>query len=125
MNEKNKDKIRENAESPIETGTETRSIPSPPPDESDEMFRSIVENSHAGIFIVDESFHFIYANDMLSVVLGYPLEEIIGDDFRKFLDTESLALVADRTCAGNVVKTFRTATKSAGLQKKVRKETWN
>ena len=67
-----------------------------PARESGEMFRSIVENSHAGIFIIDDSFHMTYANDQLSVLLGYPINEIVGNDFRKFLDEKSVALVADR-----------------------------
>ena len=67
-----------------------------PARESEEMFRSIVENSHAGIFIIDGSFHIVYANERLSILLGYPLSEIIGSDFRRFLDEESSILVADR-----------------------------
>ena len=41
--------------------------------ESEDMFRSIVENSHAGIFIIDTSFRLTYANGMLSEILGYPV----------------------------------------------------
>jgi PAS domain S-box-containing protein len=64
--------------------------------ESENMFRSIVENSHAGIFIIDGSFHITYANNMLSQILGYPVEEIVGSDFRRFLDEPSQVMVADR-----------------------------
>ncbi len=64
--------------------------------ESENMFRSIVENSHAGIFIIDGTFHLTYANNMLSEILGYPVEEIVGSDFRRFLDEPSKQLVADR-----------------------------
>ena len=64
--------------------------------ESEERFRSIVENSHDGILIVDEAFHFVYTNDQLCQILGYSREEIIGSDFRKFLDEESKELVTDR-----------------------------
>jgi PAS domain-containing protein len=39
--------------------------------ESENMFRSIVENSHAGIFIIDGTFHPTYANNMLSEILTY------------------------------------------------------
>jgi PAS domain S-box-containing protein len=60
------------------------------------MFRSIVENSHAGIFIIDGAFHIIYANNMLSQLLGRPAEDIIEADFRSFLDEPSQKLVADR-----------------------------
>ncbi len=64
--------------------------------ESEKMFRSIVENSHAGIFIIDDTFHLTYANSMLSKILGYPVEEIVGSDFRRFLDEPSKILVAER-----------------------------
>ena len=39
--------------------------------ESESMFRSIVENSHAGIFTIDGSFHIIYANHRLAEILGF------------------------------------------------------
>ncbi|MFQ6109915.1 MAG: PAS domain S-box protein [Candidatus Aminicenantales bacterium] len=64
--------------------------------ESEELFRSIVENSHAGILIVDGAYKFVYVNDELCRIVGYPREEIIGQDFRKFLDEESRKLVAER-----------------------------
>jgi PAS domain S-box-containing protein len=64
--------------------------------ESEDMFRSIVEHSHAGVFIIDTAFHLIYANGMLSEMLGYSLKEIIGSDFRSYLDEASKLLVVDR-----------------------------
>jgi PAS domain S-box-containing protein len=64
--------------------------------ETEQMFRAIVENSHAGIFTVDDAFHITYANDMVSQLLLRSNEEIIGHDFREFLDEESQKLVAER-----------------------------
>jgi two-component system NtrC family sensor kinase len=64
--------------------------------ESEERFRSIVENSHAGIMILDDAYRFIYVNPQLCRISGYPPNELIGQDFRKFLDEESKQLVADR-----------------------------
>lgn len=64
--------------------------------ESEERYRSIVENSHAGILIVGEDYKFIYVNDELCRILKYSREKIIGHDFREFLDEESKQLVADR-----------------------------
>ena len=63
---------------------------------SENMFRNIVENSHAGIFIIDGSFHLVYANNKLAEMLGGTREDIIGHDFRDFLDAESKIMVADR-----------------------------
>jgi PAS domain S-box-containing protein len=67
--------------------------------ESEEMFRSVVENAHAGILIVNDGYRFTYANGELSRILGYPQAEIIGHDFREFLDDESRSLVAERYLA--------------------------
>jgi PAS domain S-box-containing protein len=64
--------------------------------ESEERYRSVVEHSHAGILIVDSAYRFIYVNDELGRILGYSSEEIVGQDFRTFLDDESKKLVADR-----------------------------
>jgi len=63
--------------------------------ESEELFRSIVEGSHDGIAIVDEYYRIAYANKELTRILGYPKEEIIGKDFRKFLAKESKVLFTD------------------------------
>jgi len=64
--------------------------------ETEQMFRAIVENSHAGIFTADDNFRITYANDMVSRMLGRPNTEIIGHDFRDFLDEESKKIVAER-----------------------------
>jgi PAS domain S-box-containing protein len=64
--------------------------------ETEQMFRAIVENSHAGIFTIDENFDIIYANDMVSRMLLRPNEEIIGHDFRDFLDSESQKIIEEK-----------------------------
>jgi len=64
--------------------------------ESEERFRSIVENSHDGIMILDDAHRFIYVNDELCRIAKYSREEVIGQDFRKFIDEESKQLVAER-----------------------------
>jgi len=63
---------------------------------SEERFRMIVENSHDGITIVDDDFKIIYVNSQLSRMVGYPKEEMVGRDFRKFLDKESKVMVQDK-----------------------------
>ncbi|MCK4637124.1 MAG: PAS domain S-box protein, partial [Methanomicrobia archaeon] len=64
--------------------------------ESEEKFRSIVENSHSGILILDENYKFIYLNDVLCQISGYSHEELISHDFREFLDDKSRDLITDR-----------------------------
>jgi two-component system cell cycle sensor histidine kinase/response regulator CckA len=63
--------------------------------DSEERYRSIVENSHAGIHIVDDAYRLIYVNNEFCRILGRPPEEIIGQDFRTFLHEESRELVSD------------------------------
>jgi PAS domain S-box-containing protein len=63
--------------------------------ESEDRYRSIVENSHDGILIVDDGYHFVYVNEELCRILGYTSDEIIGQDFRKFLDEESKKIVSE------------------------------
>ncbi len=64
--------------------------------ESEIHFRSIVENSHDGILIVKDNYRFTYVNNELCKMLDYSYDELIGQDFRNFLDEESKILVGDR-----------------------------
>jgi PAS domain S-box-containing protein len=64
--------------------------------ESEQLFRSLVDNSHVGIIIIDDAFRLTYANNRLCRILGYSHNEIIGRDFPEFLDEESKQLIADR-----------------------------
>ena len=64
--------------------------------ESEQLFRSVVDNSHDCILIIDDNFRIIYANDEAIRLSGYSKEEIIGQDFRKFLDENSKAMVEER-----------------------------
>lgn len=64
--------------------------------ESELKFRTIVENSHAGIVIIDSGFHFTYVNPQFCELTGYRAEKLVNQDFRLVLDEESKKLVADR-----------------------------
>ncbi|MDH7563797.1 MAG: PAS domain S-box protein [Candidatus Bathyarchaeota archaeon] len=62
---------------------------------SEELFRSIVGNSHDAIIIVDDNCKIIYANDEAEHLSGYSKNEILGSDFRRYLDESNKALVED------------------------------
>jgi PAS domain S-box-containing protein len=64
--------------------------------ESEELFRSIVENSHEAILIAGDDFRITYANDEAVDLSGYSKQEIMGQDFRKFLDESDKPVVEDR-----------------------------
>lgn len=62
----------------------------------EQLFRSLVENAHGGVFLVDDNYQFVYANERLCEILGYSRHQIIGMDFREVLDDASKELVARR-----------------------------
>ncbi|MDQ5987606.1 MAG: Sensor histidine kinase RcsC [Syntrophus sp. SKADARSKE-3] len=64
--------------------------------ESEQFFRSIVDNSYAGIYVADDNFKFTYVNDKLCEITGYTREELMATDFRRLIGEESLPLITDR-----------------------------
>ena len=64
--------------------------------ETEKLFHSIVENALTGIVIIDDSFSIIYANEKFFKLSGYSHKEIIGNDFRQFVDKKNRAMVVDR-----------------------------
>jgi PAS domain S-box-containing protein len=63
---------------------------------SEEKYRTVVEGAHDGICVIGKDNRIKYANKRLAEIQGYPQEELIGTDFRDFLDEESKQLMADR-----------------------------
>ncbi len=59
--------------------------------ESEERYRSVVENAHDGILLVDEQLHIIFANNECRRILQYAAEELVGRDFKSFLASPKLA----------------------------------
>lgn len=52
---------------------------------SEEKFRSLVEYSPAGVFMVDNAFRFTYVNEATSRIAERPAQAMIGLDFRELL----------------------------------------
>ena len=63
--------------------------------ESEERYRSVVENSRDGIMVMNDGFQIIYANEVLSKILGYSNKEIQGSYFKKYLTPDSLEPAED------------------------------
>ena len=63
---------------------------------SEETFRSVVDNSHNAILILDDKFHIVYANAETQRLGGYSKDELARADFTKFIDKKSLELVLSR-----------------------------
>jgi len=55
---------------------------------SEERYRAVVESALDGVMVVGADGRFIYANDRLAELLGSSREELIGMDFRDFMEAE-------------------------------------
>lgn len=64
--------------------------------ESEGRYRSIVENSHDGIIILNDSFEITYTNDQMCRISGFSFEEIIGRAPTDFLEDASRRIVLER-----------------------------
>ncbi|MHA2113725.1 MAG: PAS domain S-box protein [Candidatus Hodarchaeales archaeon] len=64
--------------------------------DSEEKYRSIVENSHESIIVLNDQSRIVYANPVTSEVFGWSEEELLNRDFQNFIHESSLPLVADR-----------------------------
>jgi len=60
------------------------------------LFRLVVNNSPSGIFTIDDHFKLTYLNERAAEIVGYKKEEVMGKDFRFFLDQGSKKMVTDR-----------------------------
>jgi len=58
---------------------------------SEEYFRSIIENALDVVFILDTNGAFRYASPSISELMGYTSEELIGKDSFKYIDPQDLA----------------------------------
>jgi PAS domain S-box-containing protein len=63
---------------------------------SEEKYRTVVESAIDGVCVIGRDYVFKYVNERLAEIQGYTREELIGEDFRNFMDEDSKALLADR-----------------------------
>jgi len=64
--------------------------------ESEERFRTIVENSPVGIIIGGTPFTIKYVNPKFIEMTGYSREELLSNDIGMLLDNETMELLVDR-----------------------------
>jgi len=64
--------------------------------ETEKLFHSIVENALTGIVIIDDSFTILYGNDTFFKISGLSRKDLIGKDFRQFVDERDRSMVVDR-----------------------------
>ncbi len=65
--------------------------------ESEKRYRSVVENSHDGILIIDHQRLIIYVNNQLCRILGYPRKEIEGKKIVEFFPAAIAAFLSDQS----------------------------
>ena len=65
-------------------------------DKSDKLLKLIIENSNDGILIIDDSYKILFANQKLYNLSGFTSKEIIGKDFRSFLDKSTSEVISER-----------------------------
>ena len=63
--------------------------------DSEEKYRSIVENSRESITILNDQSRIVYANPATSEIFGWSNEELLNSDFQKYIHKSSLSLVED------------------------------
>jgi PAS domain S-box-containing protein len=56
---------------------------------SEEKYRNILENIEEGYYEIDTEGRFTFLNESMSKIFGYPKEELLGNDSRKFLDEDN------------------------------------
>ena len=55
---------------------------------SSERYKAFIENIDDGVYEVDLKGNFLYFNNALCTIFGFPRKEIEGQNFRKFMDEE-------------------------------------
>ncbi len=65
--------------------------------ESEERYRTVIENQGEGIGLVDPEENFTFANPAAHVIFGVPPGSLVGRNLREFVDAEALALVQAQT----------------------------
>ena len=87
--------------------------------ESEEKYRTILENMEEGYYEVDFDSNFTFVNDSMSRILGYPKNDLLSLNYRKFMDAKNAHLLEEtfNDCrqSGKPVKAFDCEFKRKGL----------
>jgi PAS domain S-box-containing protein len=63
---------------------------------NDAILREILANSYEALVVIGDNFKFEYVNDEAARLLGGTKDDLIGHDFRKFLETPGVDFLAKR-----------------------------
>lgn len=59
--------------------------------ESEKKYRTLVENLHEGVWLVDDAARTTFVNAPMAQLLGYAREEMLGEELFKFMDPQHVA----------------------------------
>jgi PAS domain S-box-containing protein len=78
--------------------------------ESEEKYRTILESMEEGYYEVDFDSNFTFVNDSMSRILGFPKNDLLSLNYRKFMDEKNAHLIEEtfNDCrqSGKPVKAF-------------------
>ena len=63
--------------------------------EVESLQKSIIDNSLDGTMIIDLNYNILFVNDVIIDILGYTEKELVGNDFRTYIDPTFLVQVED------------------------------
>ncbi len=67
--------------------------------ESEEKYRILIENIQEGVFLLDDG-KLIFANDAFAAIVGYTNEEVLGQNFQKFIAPEDVKMIKEYYAKG-------------------------
>ena len=76
--------------------TSSKKKPPALPEINDEILSQLLNNTHEGIVILGDDYKFEYVNERAAQIFGGVAEDLLGNDFRKFMQKDMATLVAER-----------------------------
>jgi diguanylate cyclase (GGDEF)-like protein/PAS domain S-box-containing protein len=59
--------------------------------QSENMYRTLVDNSHDGVFLIKRNGTIGFINDAMATMLGYRVDELIGSDYMRLIAPDQLS----------------------------------
>ncbi|MFW9800358.1 MAG: PAS domain S-box protein, partial [Candidatus Thorarchaeota archaeon] len=63
---------------------------------SDTILRTLLDNSHDALVVVDDDYKFEYVNDTAARLFGGVKEDLVGKDFRQFMEEDNAKAASER-----------------------------
>jgi len=64
--------------------------------QSENMYRTLVDNSHDGVFLIKRSGVIGFINEAMATMLGYRVDELVGTDYMRLVAADQLAAQTSR-----------------------------